>query len=127
MKTVFSYRLRRLRGQILGWGIALALLGLMMVSFYNSIADQREQFDQLLEAYPKELLAFFGDVETFTTPAGYLGVIVSVSDFYVFSAIFQESGYEGLQLTKRVFEGFDHTDVGALIVTAGLRNVFANR
>ncbi len=74
MRTIFAYRLRRLRGQILGWGIALALLGLMMVSFYGTIAEQQEQFDQLLEAYPQELMAFFGDVETFTTPSGYLGV-----------------------------------------------------
>ena len=61
------------------------------------------------------------------SPAGYLGVIVSVSDFFRFSAILQERGYEGLQLTKRVFEGFDHTDVIGPIVAAGLRNVFANR
>jgi ABC-2 type transport system permease protein len=74
MRTIFTYRLRRLRGQILGWGIALALLGLLMVSFYGTIAEQQEQFDQLLEAYPQELMAFFGDVETFTTPSGYLGV-----------------------------------------------------
>jgi predicted alpha/beta superfamily hydrolase len=59
------------------------------------------------------------------SPAGYLGTIVSVSDFYRFSAILQARGYEGLQLTKRIFEGFDHTDVGGTFVAAGLRNVFA--
>jgi ABC-2 type transport system permease protein len=74
MWTIFRYRLARLRGQVFGWGIALALLGLMMVFFYGSIAEQREQFDQLLDAYPKELMAFFGDFESFTTPAGFLGV-----------------------------------------------------
>jgi ABC-2 type transport system permease protein len=74
MWTIFRYRFARLRGQILGWGIALALLGLMMVFFYGSIAEQREQFDQLLDAYPKELMAFFGDFESFTTPSGFLGV-----------------------------------------------------
>ena len=60
------------------------------------------------------------------SPAGYLGTIVSVSDFYRFSAILQGRGYEGLQLMKRIFEGFDHTDVIGPIVAAGLRNVFAN-
>lgn len=74
MKTIFHYRLVRLRGQILGWGISLALLALMLVYFYSSIAEQRDQFDQLLDAYPEEMLAFFGDVDTFTTPSGYLGV-----------------------------------------------------
>jgi ABC-2 type transport system permease protein len=72
--TIFRYRLTRLRGQVLGWGIALALLGLMMVYFYGTIAEEREQFDQLLDAYPKELMAFFGDFESFTTPSGFLGM-----------------------------------------------------
>jgi predicted alpha/beta superfamily hydrolase len=58
------------------------------------------------------------------SPAGYLGTIVSVSDFYRFSAILQAREYEGLQLTKQIFEGFDHTDVIGPIVAAGLRNVF---
>ena len=59
------------------------------------------------------------------SPAGYLGEIVSVSDFYRFSAILQDRGYDGLQLTKRVFDGFDHTDVIGPIVAAGLRVVFS--
>jgi predicted alpha/beta superfamily hydrolase len=61
------------------------------------------------------------------SPAGYLGTIVSVSDFYRFSAILQARGYEGLQLTKKIFEGFDHTDVSGAFIAAGLRNVFENR
>jgi ABC-2 type transport system permease protein len=71
MKTVFRYRLARFRGQILGWGIGLALLGLFMAQFYGTILDQQEQFEQLLDNYPKELMAFFGDVQ-FVTPSGYL-------------------------------------------------------
>lgn len=74
MKTIFRYRLVRLRGQILGWGISLALLGVMMVQFYGTIVEQQEQFDELLEHYPKELIAFFGDFDSFVTPSGYLGI-----------------------------------------------------
>jgi predicted alpha/beta superfamily hydrolase len=59
------------------------------------------------------------------SPAGYLGTIVSVSDFYRFSAILQGRGYEGLQFRKRVFEGFDHADVGGAFAAAGLKFVFA--
>ena len=74
MKTIFRYRLARLRGQILGWGISLALLGVMMVQFYATIAEQQEQFEQILEHYPKEMMAFFGDFDSFATPSGYLGI-----------------------------------------------------
>jgi ABC-2 type transport system permease protein len=74
MQTIFRYRLTRLRGQVLGWGISLALLALVMVQFYGTIAAQQEQFDELLEAYPKEFLAFFGNIDTFATPSGYLGI-----------------------------------------------------
>ena len=71
MKTEFRYRLARFRGQILGWGIGLALLGLFIAQFYGTILDQQDQFEQLLDNYPKELMAFFGDVQ-FVTPSGYL-------------------------------------------------------
>jgi ABC-2 type transport system permease protein len=74
MKTIFRYRLARLRGQILGWGIALALLAVILVQFYGTIVEQQEQFDQLLEHYPKELIAFFGNMDSFATPSGYLTI-----------------------------------------------------
>jgi ABC-2 type transport system permease protein len=74
MKTVFRYRLARFRGQILGWGIGLALLGLLLAQFYGTIADQQEQLMQIWGSYPKEFMAFFGDLEQIATPAGYLGV-----------------------------------------------------
>jgi ABC-2 type transport system permease protein len=73
MKTVFRYRLARLRGQILGWGIALALLSLFIAQFYGTMLEQQEQFEKLLESYPKEILAFFGDSPDLATPSGYLG------------------------------------------------------
>jgi ABC-2 type transport system permease protein len=73
MQTVFRYRLARLRGQILGWGIALALLSLFIAQFYGTMLEQQEQFEKLLESYPKEVLAFFGDSLDLATPSGYLG------------------------------------------------------
>ena len=74
MLTVFRYAIGRSRGQIIGWGITLLALGLLMVSFYDTIAQEQEKFSQLLEAYPKELMAFFGDFAEMATPKGYLGV-----------------------------------------------------
>jgi ABC-2 type transport system permease protein len=74
MITVFRYTLRRFRGQILGWGIALALLGVLLVSMYDMIAAQREQLEDLLKFYPEEFTAFFGDFSSFGTPEGFLSV-----------------------------------------------------
>lgn len=74
MITVFRYTLRRFRGQILGWGISLALLAMLLVSLYDSFAGQQEQLEVLIEAYPPEVMAFFGDASTFFTPEGFLSV-----------------------------------------------------
>jgi ABC-2 type transport system permease protein len=74
MLTVLRFSLARNRGQILGWGLTLFALGLMMVSFFDTIEQAQDQFNQLLEVYPEEFLAFFGDITAMTTPKGYLEV-----------------------------------------------------
>lgn len=74
MIPVFRYALRRFRGQILGWGIALALLGVLIVSIYDSFAAEQEQFAELLKLYPTEFTAFFGDITTMATPEGFISL-----------------------------------------------------
>jgi len=76
MFTIFKNSLSRYRGQILGWGLSLAALCLLMTSFYNTIAAQKDQYMKILEGYPKEMLAFFGtsDAMEMFTPAGYLNL-----------------------------------------------------
>lgn len=74
MMTVFRYTLRRFRGQILGWGIALALLVVLIVSMYDMIAAEQEQFAELMEIYPAEISAFMGDISTFGTPEGWVSI-----------------------------------------------------
>ncbi|MBK7218467.1 MAG: hypothetical protein IPH95_15790 [Candidatus Promineofilum sp.] len=36
--TEFSHTLRRLRGQVIGWGIGLALYGLLMGGIYSTLS-----------------------------------------------------------------------------------------
>jgi ABC-2 type transport system permease protein len=74
MITVFRYTLRRFRGQILGWGIALALLAVLIISMYDAIAGEQEQFAELIEMYPPEISAFMGDISTFGTPEGWVSI-----------------------------------------------------
>lgn len=73
MFAEFKHTLRRKRGQILGWGIGLALYGLMMVSLFDTMTGI-EGLEEMIASYPQELMAFFGDVVGISTPKGYLDV-----------------------------------------------------
>jgi ABC-2 type transport system permease protein len=73
MWAEFKHTLRRLRGQMIGWSVGLALYVLMMVSLFDSIAGI-EGFEEMIASYPPELMAFFGDLMGISTPRGYLDV-----------------------------------------------------
>jgi ABC-2 type transport system permease protein len=73
--TIFHYTYSNLRWQIIGWGLGLALYGLMIVPMYETLGAQPERFQQMIANYPPEFLAFFGaDVNSPITPAGFLGM-----------------------------------------------------
>jgi ABC-2 type transport system permease protein len=75
MLTTLRYTLAQFRGQILGWGLGIAALGLILVPFYDVFMEQQADFMQMLESYPPEFLAFFGgDAASMATPDGYLGM-----------------------------------------------------
>lgn len=74
MLTIFRHTFAKSRGQILGWGLTLAVLGGYMISFYDTLVSQQGQMVELLKNYPPELMAFFGDFTKMFTPAGYLSV-----------------------------------------------------
>lgn len=77
MFAEYKHALRRLRGRIIGWSIGLSLYCLLMVFFFDTLTEI-EELSTLLEAYPPELMAFFGDIYAIMTPSGYL-------DTYYFS------------------------------------------
>ena len=77
MFAEFKHTMRRLRGQMIGWGIGLALYGWMMVSMFDSIAAM-EGLEDMLASYPPELLAFIGDMVAITTPEGYFDIYYSL-------------------------------------------------
>lgn len=73
MFTELKHTLRRTRGQIIGWGIGLALYSLLMVSMYGDIA--KVDWSMMLEYYPEELMAFFGDsIKAISSPVGYIDI-----------------------------------------------------
>jgi len=73
--TTFRYTYIGLRGQILGWGLGLALYGLMIVPMYDVLGAQQDQLQKMIASYPPEFLAFFGgNANSMLTPAGFLGM-----------------------------------------------------
>lgn len=75
MKTTFRYTLVWMRGQILGWGMGIAALGLIIVPFYKVFMGEQEDFLKMVENYPPEFLAFFGgNAASLMTPEGFLGM-----------------------------------------------------
>ena len=71
----FRYTFRWFRGQILGWGLGIAALGLLIVAFYDVFGERQADFMKMIESYPPEFLAFFGtDANGMMTPEGYLGM-----------------------------------------------------
>lgn len=90
----FKHTLRRLRGQILGWGIGLALYGLLMGGMYDTI-QRIEGLEEMLASYPKELMAFFGELGNLASPTGYFGTYFS-SYIPVIVGIFSVTAAAGL-------------------------------
>ena len=75
MWTIFRYTYINLRWQIIGWGLGLALYGLMIVPMYETLGAQPDRFQQMIAGYPPEFLAFFGaDVNSPITPVGFLSM-----------------------------------------------------
>ena len=74
MFTEFKHTLRRMRGQIIGWSISLFLYDALMSWFYSSIEEMGEQFQELLELYPPEMMAFFPEMTDIASPTGYLNL-----------------------------------------------------
>jgi ABC-2 type transport system permease protein len=74
MRAEFTSTLRQFRGQIISWGLALFLLSLMLVPFYESITGNQSQLLGYLESFPEEFTAFFGDFTSMGTPQGYLDI-----------------------------------------------------
>lgn len=74
MGTVFVHTLKRMRGALLGWGLSLAGLVVLFMSFYDDLAAQGAAMTELMKSYPPEVLALFGSVWDLASPQGFLGM-----------------------------------------------------
>ncbi len=75
MGTTVRYTLSALRGQIIGWGLGIAALGLILIPFYDVFMTEQADLMEMIESYPPEFLAFFGgDAASLATTEGYLSM-----------------------------------------------------
>ena len=74
MRTIFLDTLAHFRGQVLGWGLATFLMGVLTVIRYNIFQDNQEPIRQLLAGEVGDLIRMFGDVTRVTTPGGFLSL-----------------------------------------------------
>jgi ABC-2 type transport system permease protein len=72
--TNFLHALARFRGQVLGWGLALALMAALAVVRYDLMQDNRELILQLVRGPAGDFIRLFGDVDRLTTPGGFLSL-----------------------------------------------------
>ena len=72
MKTIFRFALSRSRGQIVGWGTSMALLAWIVVWFYDPFQEQQQQWIDLLNSFPQEIIKLFGDLNQMFSTKGYL-------------------------------------------------------
>lgn len=74
MMIELRYTLKRMLGGMLGWGVSLALLGAFIIAFYDPLMDpaQVDDWKNLLSTLPREIMVFFGDIQDFSSPVGYL-------------------------------------------------------
>ncbi|MEW6716140.1 MAG: ABC transporter permease subunit [Chloroflexota bacterium] len=111
MFVELKYTLHRLRGQIIGWGIGIALYGLMMAAFYSDLAEMGGLINELLSSYPKELIAFFGDtIWNLNTPEGYL-------DLYYFNYMTVIIGIFSVGVGAKLLSGDEEHGIMDLVLS----------
>jgi ABC-2 type transport system permease protein len=72
--TIFFDTLAQFRGQILGWGLALSLMGALAVVRYDLMRENQELVRQLIAGSAGGFIRMFGDVDKLTTPGGFLSL-----------------------------------------------------
>lgn len=74
MNATFRYMLRRFRLAIVGWGLALAVIGVVTVRLYATILERMAVVEKLMEGMPPLLVAIAGEASLLATPGGWLHV-----------------------------------------------------
>ncbi len=76
MSTLWKQSLARMRNAMLAWGLLLGFWVALVGDLYPNFAAEQEALEVLLQAYPQEILAFFGvsRLDDLASPHGFLHV-----------------------------------------------------
>ncbi|MDW7650267.1 MAG: ABC transporter permease subunit [Bacillota bacterium] len=74
MLAEYKHTLRRLRWQVIGWSVGIALYGLLMAFFYPSMVEMGDMMNEYISMFPEAMLAFFENIYAIGTPMGYIDV-----------------------------------------------------
>jgi hypothetical protein len=80
MYPVFTKALRDSRRTIISLSIGFALYALFVMAFYPAIIEEQESFEELMQSYPEEMLAFMTggqDVSEFSITDPFVSVAKS--------------------------------------------------
>jgi ABC-2 type transport system permease protein len=72
MGAILRYGLVGRRWQVFGWGLAMFVLGMLVVARYDLMVKSRKEFMALLNGPLGQLVKFFGDKDTMFSPEGFL-------------------------------------------------------
>jgi len=98
MFVIFRRKLFNNWLMILGWGIGLGILAYYLFDIYDTFFQRDVNLQQLLNAFPSELLAFFGKV--FLEIGIKTGVVLLI--LALFDFVYQRWQYEkSLKMTKQ--------------------------
>ena len=105
MLAVFRKVFRDSRRGTLWIAFGLGLYVLLTMSFYPTIMDQSEEFDELLESYPKELLSIFysGNVEdiSLSDPATYAQTYFSAYTLLIMGTLVTAQAFRAITNAER--------------------------
>lgn len=74
MLAIFRRKLLKNGLMILGWGLGLGFLGWFIMDIFDSFFEQNIDFSQYMQAFPEDMLAFFGGSEDLFSPQTFLGI-----------------------------------------------------
>jgi ABC-2 type transport system permease protein len=74
MFVIFRHMLIRLRGPILGFGLALCLLAWPLLSAYEVVQREQEKIRELVQSYSMFITGLGGDMDNFASAESYLSM-----------------------------------------------------
>jgi ABC-2 type transport system permease protein len=72
--AIYRHALARFRGQVLGWGLALALLGWPIVASYEVFKREQENIARIAREFEGIVTAMGGDVNHLGSPVNYFSM-----------------------------------------------------